>query len=319
MGSEGMRLFVFLISLLVTFLVFTVLYYIVKTKIVPGNQVHQRLKDLGGGNERVVRTHAEELARIPFLDRTLLPLFQHVEQFLIKFAPSEIHATVEKKLMLAGKQGQWSANRVIAIWLLCQAVFLLLGLHISSGSEFSNLEGILFVWAFVIFGAFLPFGYLNSLIRKRQDSITKQLPEVLDLLSISVQAGLSFDGALRKITERMKGPVIDEFKRMQQDVRMGAPRARALQAVSKRCDVEDMYLFITSVVQAERLGTSMGRTLVTQADNMRERRRQRAKAAALKAPIKMLFPLVIFIFPAMFVVILVPPIFSIVQSMGIFK
>ena len=314
-----MRLLVFVISLLVTFLIFSVLYYIIKTKIVPSNQVHQRLKDLGGGGDRVVRTHAEELARIPFMDRTVLPLIHSVEQFLTKFAPSEIHATVEKKLMLAGKQGQWSANRVITVWLLCQALFLVLGIHFSSNQKLSSLEGIVFVWIFVIVGAFLPFAYLNSLIRKRQAFIVKQLPEVLDLLSISVQAGLSFDGAMRKIVERMTGPVIDEFKRMQQDVRMGAPRARALQAISKRCDVEDMYLFITSVVQAERLGTSMGRTLVNQADNMRERRRQRAKAAALKAPIKMLFPLVFFIFPAMFVVILVPPIFSIAQSMGIFK
>ena len=314
-----MRLLVFLISLLVTLLFFSVLYYIIKTKVVPQNQVHQRLKDLGGGSERVVRTHAEELARIPFLDRTVLPLLNSVEKFFVKFAPSEIHATVEKKLMLAGKQGQWSANRVITIWLLCQAFFLILGIRFSSGQKFTYMEGIIFVWLFIIFGAFLPFGYLNSLIRKRQEAITKQLPEVLDLLSISVQAGLSFDGAMRKIVERMTGPVIDEFKRMQQDVRMGAPRARALQAISKRCDVEDMYLFITSVVQAERLGTSMGKTLVNQADNMRERRRQRAKAAALKAPIKMLFPLVFFIFPAMFVVILVPPIFSIAQSMGIFK
>lgn len=314
-----MRIGVFLVSLLVTFLVFSVLYYIVKTKIVPGNQVHQRIKDLGGGSDRVVRTHAEELARIPFLDRTVLPLLNAAENFFIKFAPSEIHATVEKKLMLAGKQGQWSANRVITIWLVLQVFFLVLGIHFGSQQGFSNVEGIIFVWMFVLFGAFLPFGYLNSLIRKRQEAITKQLPEVLDLLSISVQAGLSFDGAMRKIVERMTGPVIDEFKRMQQDVRMGAPRARALQAISKRCDVEDMYLFITSVVQAERLGTSMGRTLVNQADNMRERRRQRAKAAALKAPIKMLFPLVLFIFPAMFVVILVPPIFSIIQNMGILK
>lgn len=314
-----MRILVLAISFLVTFLVFSVLYYIVKTKIAPSNQVHQRIKDLGGGDERVVRTRAEELARIPFLDRTVLPLLNAVEKFFIKFAPSEIHATVDKKLMLAGKQGKWSANRVITVWLICQAVFLVLGIHFGSKQEFTTWEGIAFVWAFVVFGAFLPFGYLDSLIRKRQEAITKQLPEVLDLLSISVQAGLSFDGAMRKIVERMVGPVIDEFKRMQQDVRMGAPRARALQAIAKRCDVEDMYLFITSVVQAERLGTSMGKTLVNQADNMRERRRQRAKAAALKAPIKMLFPLVLFIFPAMFVVILVPPIFNIVQSMGIFK
>ena len=121
-----MRLFVFLISLLVTFLVFSVLYYIVKTKIVPGNQVHQRLKDLGGGGERVVHTRSEELARIPFLDRTVLPLLNSIENFFIKFAPSEIHATVEKKLMLAGKQGQWSANRVITVWLLCQVVILVI-------------------------------------------------------------------------------------------------------------------------------------------------------------------------------------------------
>ena len=314
-----MRLLVFLISLLVTFLFFSVFYYVIKTKVVPQNQVHQRLKNLGGDSERVVRTHAEEMARIPFLDRTILPLLDSVEKFFIKFAPSEIHATVEKKLMLAGKQGQWSVNRVIAAWLLCQAIFLVLGVHLTSKQNYSYIEGIIFVWIFVLFGAFLPFGYLNSLIRKRQALIVKQLPEVLDLLSISVQAGLSFDGAMRKILARMTGPVIDEFKRMQQDVRMGAPRARALQGIAKRCDVEDMYLFITSVVQAERLGTSMGKTLVNQADNMRERRRQRAKAAALKAPIKMLFPLVLFIFPAMFVVILVPPIFSIVQKMGILK
>ena len=314
-----MRLLVFLISLLVTFLVFAVLYYIVKTKIVPGNQVHQRIRDLGGGSERVVRTRSEELAHIPFMDRTVLPLLNSIEKFFIKFAPSEIHATIDKKLMLAGKQGKWSANRVIMVWLFCQVFFLVLGIHYASKENFTRLEGLIFVWVFVLFGAFLPFGYLDSLIRKRKEAITKQLPEVLDLLSISVQAGLSFDGAMRKIVERMVGPVIDEFKRMQQDVRMGAPRARALQAIAKRCDVEDMYLFITSVVQAERLGTSMGRTLVNQADNMRERRRQRAKAAALKAPIKMLFPLVLFIFPAMFVVILVPPIFSIIQSMGILK
>ena len=314
-----MRVLVLVISFLVTFLVFSVLYYIVKTKIAPSNQVHQRLKNLGGGEERVVRTRTEELARIPFMDRTVLPLLNTVEKFFIRFAPSEIHATIDKKLMLAGKQGQWSANRIITIWLICQVFFLILGIHFGSQQDFTRLEGLILVWLFVLFGAFLPFGYLDSLIRKRKEAITKQLPEVLDLLSISVQAGLSFDGAMRKIVERMTGPVIDEFKRMQQDVRMGSPRARALQAIAKRCDVEDMYLFITSVVQAERLGTSMGKTLVNQADNMRERRRQRAKAAALKAPIKMLFPLVLFIFPAMFVVILVPPIFSIIQSMGILK
>ena len=97
---------------------------------------------------------------------------------------------------------------------------------------------------------------------------------------------------------------------------MGAPRARALQAVAKRCDVEDLYLFITAVIQAERLGTGMGKTLNNQADNMRERRRQKAKAEALKAPIKIIFPLVMFIFPAIFVVVLLPSILSLIHNLG---
>ena len=97
---------------------------------------------------------------------------------------------------------------------------------------------------------------------------------------------------------------------------LGAPRARALQAMARRCDVDDVYLFITAVVQAERLGTSMGKTLTNQADNMRERRKQKAKAEALKAPVKIIFPLVIFIFPAIFVVALMPPILSALKSVG---
>ena len=177
-------------------------------------------------------------------------------------------------------------------------------------------QALLFAWLSVAVGTMLPFTVLNSVIRKRQKAIDKQLPEVLDLLSVSVRAGLSFDGALRKITDRMSGPLIDEFRRMQQDVRMGSSRARALQAVAKRCDVDDLYLFITAVIQAERLGTSMGRTLDSQADNMRERRRQKAKAEALKAPVKIVFPLVMFIFPAIFVVVLLPSLFSLMHSLG---
>lgn len=311
-----MQAIILLISFLITVLVFSVLYYIIKTKITPGNQVHQRLKDLQGEGDRVVKSHADELSRIPFLDRTVLPLISRIEKFLMRFAPSEIHATVEKKLMLAGKQGKWSANRVITVWLLCQAIALIVAIHLSSSRTFPVAQGVFFVWACLIIGAVLPFAYLNSIIRERQKVIQKQLPEVLDLLSVSVQAGLSFDGALRKITDRMTGPLVEEFRHMQQDVRMGVPRARALQAVAQRCDLEDMYLFITAVVQAERLGTSLGRTLINQADNMRERRRQKAKAEALKAPVKMLFPLVLFIFPALFVVILVPPIFTIARAMG---
>lgn len=308
---------VLLISLLVAFLIFLILYYVIKTRVVPSNQVHQRLRDLQGAEGRVVTSHADELARIPFLDRTVVPLLRRFENFMVRFAPSGIHNTVEQKLMLAGKLDKWSANGFITVWLICMVIFFGIAYIVITKKALPYMQAVFFAWLCVMVGALLPFSTLNSAIRKRQKSIDKQLPEVLDLLSVSVQAGLSFDGALRKITDRMTGPLIDEFKRMQQDVRMGSPRARALQAVAKRCDVDDLYLFITAVIQAERLGTSMGRTLTTQADNMRERRRQKAKAEALKAPIKIVFPLVIFIFPPIFVVVLLPSVISLMHSLGI--
>ena len=304
------------ISLLVAIFVFTILYYIIKTKIVPGNQVHQRLRDLQGAENRVITSHADELAQIPFLDRTIVPLLRKFENFMVRFAPSGIHGTVEQKLMLAGKLDKWSANGFITVWLISMVIFFGIAYIVVTKRGLSNLQSVLFAWLCVMVGALLPFSILNSAIRKRQKSIDKQLPEVLDLLSVSVRAGLSFDGALKKITDRMTGPLIDEFRRMQQDVRMGAPRARAFQAIAKRCDVDDLYLFITAVIQAERLGTSMGKTLNNQADNMRERRRQKAKAEALKAPVKIVFPLVLFIFPAIFVVVLLPSVLSLIHNLG---
>ena len=307
---------VLLISLLAAFLIFVVLYYIIKTKVEPGNQVHQRLRDLQGGEGRVVTSRADEMARVPFLDRTVVPLLRKFETMMVRFAPSSIHNTVEHKLMLAGKLDKWSPNGFITVWLICTAIFFGIAYIVITKQTMPYSRALLFAWLSVAVGAMLPFSMLNSAIRKRQKAIDKQLPEVLDLLSVSVRAGLSFDGALRKITDRMSGPLIDEFRRMQQDVRMGSPRARALQAVAKRCDVDDLYLFITAVIQAERLGTSMGRTLDSQADNMRERRRQKAKAEALKAPVKIVFPLVMFIFPAIFVVVLLPSLFSLMHSLG---
>lgn len=306
---------ILLISLLIAAFIFVVLYYIIKVKVVTDNQVHQRLRDLQGTEGRVITSHADELKQVPFFIRTVVPVLHKFENFMIRFAPSGIHNTVEQKLMLAGKSDKWSPNGFITVWLLCMAIFFGIAYTVITRRTMPYSQALLFAWLSVAVGAMLPFSMLNSAIRKRQKAIDKQLPEVLDLLSVSVRAGLSFDGALRKITDRMTGPLIDEFKRMQQDVRMGAPRARALQAVARRCDVEDLYLFITAVIQAERLGTGMGKTLNNQADNMRERRRQKAKAEALKAPIKIIFPLVIFIFPAIFVVVLLPSVLSLIHNL----
>ena len=122
----------------------------------------------------------------------------------------------------------------------------------------------------MIFGGLIPFMVLRHQIRKRKEAITYQLPEVLDLLSVSVTAGLSLDGAMQKITESMDGELVDEFRRMQRDVRMGMTRHRAMRLMAERCDVQDLNLFVTSVIRSERLGASMGDTLDPGQNNMRD-------------------------------------------------
>ena len=175
------------------------------------------------------------------------------------------------------------------------------------------VQGTMTLVAGGILGGLLPTLLLQSMISRRQEQIMRQLPQVLDLLSVSVYAGLSFDGSLRKITDRMQGPFIDECRRLQDDIRMGMVRRTAFRRLAERCGLQDVSLFVTSIIQAERLGTSMSKTLQSQSDNLRERHRQNVKAMALKAPVKMLFPLVFCIFPALFVVVLLPSILVLIK------
>lgn len=182
-------------------------------------------------------------------------------------------------------------------------------------ATYAPVQKAMMVFLLGLLGGLMPVVFLNTTIQRRQQQIEHQLPEVLDLLCVSVQAGLSFDAALSKITARMKGPFIDECRRMQDDIRMGVVRRTAMRSMADRCGLEDVSLFMTSIIQAERLGTSMGKTLKNQADNIRERRRQYVKAQAMKAPVKIVFPLVLFIFPAIFVVTLVPSLLYLLKNL----
>jgi tight adherence protein C len=152
---------------------------------------------------------------------------------------------------------------------------------------------------------------LKYRVSSRKATISKTLPTVLEMLSISVQAGLSFDGAIAKIAEQGKGPLATELQTLLRELRMGVPRRNALKRLSKRCNVSDVALFTGAVVQAEQLGVSLGNMLEIQAKILREKRRQRIREVAMKIPVKMIFPLIFFIFPAMFVVLLAPAVIAI--------
>ena len=263
-----------------------------------------------------VSPNTDLLIRKDFADRVLKPLIQAIENQLQNLAPAELVKRLEDRIFRAGKQGIWSVSRVAAFWVLSLVIGTLLAFVFIKYSNFQFSQDIIIMLIGASFGAAFPFLIINSKIKERRKELRRQLPEFLDLLCVSVQAGLSFDGAVSKIVARMKGALVDEFKRMQNDISLGVTHQHALTQMAKRCDLEEIYLFTTSVIQAERLGTSMARTLKTQADNMRDRHKQYVKAEALKAPVKMIFPMVFFIFPAIFVVLLFPAILLIMKNMG---
>ena len=221
---------------------------------------------------------------------------------------------LEDKIFRIGKVGVWNVRRLVTLWCLSIVAATILAIITVHNMTLHPLQKIFMILLGGIMGAGVPFAMLNSAIRNRQKAIRKQLPEFLDILCVSVQAGLSFDGAVGKMTKRMHGPLIDEFKRMQNDVALGMTHQYALTNLAQRCDLEEVYLFTTSIIQAEKLGTSITRTLQTQADNMRDRHRQSVKAQALKAPVKIIFPMVLFIFPSIFVILLFPAMVSLIRA-----
>ena len=296
--------------------VFLLLRFIVKTRLVPDTQMHQRLRKLKyGAQVQTEHVSAKTLSDIPFMERTIAPLFRSITEKLSVFAPKSIHDQLERRIMLAGKQGVWGVTAFVCGWVLSVAACMLIALFLLSDADLPFVQRAALLALGGVVGGLLPFAILNSIIRERQKQILRQLPEFLDLLCVSVQAGLSFDSGIAKIVDRMKGPFIEECQRMQRDVRMGMMRKHSLQQMARRCDVQEVYLFTTAIIQAERLGTSIASTLVNQADNMRERRRQSAKAEALRAPVKIVFPLVLFIFPAMFVIVLLPSLLFLLKNM----
>lgn len=304
---------------------FLLLRALIHKKVAPDDQFRARLATIRtmrpasptriSQQEPLKQKTGRQLKEIPFLERVVRPLQSYLSYLANRLTPQEWRSWLRQKIVLAGKTSSLKPETLsVAIALSASLAFLVIW-YDAAAQGVGALKMALFLFLGTIAGGAAPIVALNSAIAKRKEAILHQLPEVLDLLCISVQAGLSFDAALRKITVRMKGPLIDEFKRFQDDVRMGMIRRNAMRNLAARCDLQDVSLFMTALIQAERLGSSMGKTLKNQADNIRERRRQHIKAKALRAPIKILFPLVLFIFPAIFVVTLVPALLSLMKNL----
>lgn len=261
--------------------------------------------------------YQQHLREKSFRERIVQPILLALEGWLMHFAPRELNNMLEDMLLHLGMQESWGVNRLAAGWVVAVIFGGFMGMMVIYSFEPEYLtQQIAILGIGLLLGALIPFFLLQSAIRRRQAALRKQLPEFLDFLCVSVQAGLSFDGAVAKIVQRMKGPLMDEFRRMLRDMALGMNRQRSMTQLARRCDLEEIYLFTASVVQAEHLGTSMSRTLKQQADNMRDRHRQTVRALALKAPVKILFPMILFIFPSIFVMVVLPSALTLLKALA---
>ena len=279
----------------------------------PVDPVQARLTQLGSMQAK----NLEELElQQPFFDRTIKPLTARLSGSVARITSANFSERTDKRLALAGnpgdmRTGDWLGIKAMGAVAGAGILFLLFG--ILGGNI---LNGIVFGVLGLGIGYIFPEFWLSGRIKKRQKLVLIQIPDALDLLTISVRAGLGFDAALGKVVEKMKGPLVDEFRRALAEVRVGKVRRDALRDIVARTEVQPLTNFIGAIIQAEQLGVSISKVLQIQSEQLRIERRQRAEEMAAKAPIKMLFPLVGCIFPALFIVILGPAIILIVGNLG---
>jgi tight adherence protein C len=247
-----------------------------------------------------------QLLREPFLNRVLRPLGEGLMGSFGSLLPSNYRDKIHQKLVHSGLSGRFRAEEIVTAQILAAVLGFLLaiGLVASTGAEAG--QRLLYLILLPAGGAIAPSAWLNRQLAERQSAILRDLPDTLDLLAISVEAGVGFEGALGIVCEHFQSPLADEFSRTLKEMELGLPRREALQNLKRRTEVPELSNFVLAMTQADALGMPIGRVLKTQAEEMRSKRRQWAREKAAKLPVKIMFPLVLFIFPPVFVVVLGP-------------
>lgn len=273
-----------------------------------------RLEEFNKRGE-VVDLEKIELSR-PFVERIIYPLAHAVGELAIKFTPQNALQSISKKLELAGSPSRLDPTMFLASQGVAALFFggMVLVLFSVVGSEWPMGRKILIVIASFVIGFFIPQILLSSKITQRQKNIRRAMPDALDLLTICVEAGLGFDSAMSKVSEKWKTELSMSFARVIQEIQLGKLRREALRDMADHIGIPEMSSFVAAVIQSEMLGVSMAKVLRIQSDQMRIKRRQHAEEEAHKAPIKMLIPMGLLIFPALMVVLLTPAALKLMHS-----
>ena len=263
---------------------------------------------------RQVTSLTEAELSLPFTDRVVRPIFDWLGRVMSRRMQGTQQQAVQEKLNLAGRPGGLTAGGFVAL----QLIALILGL--AAGLALAVLLAlqppVLYVAPLggASLGYLIPSMFISRRIKRRQKEILLALPSALDLLTISVEAGLAFDAALAKIVEKYHNVLAAEFNQVLNEVRLGRPRLEALDDMGRRNKVEELNNFLQAVIQSEQLGVGIANVLRIQSEEIRRRRRQRAEEAGQKAPIKMLIPMIGCIFPTLFIVLLGPAIIQVSQQ-----
>jgi tight adherence protein C len=252
----------------------------------------------------------------PFSQRIIMPIAKKMGEFVMRFTPQNSINSMARKLEMAGNPGNMDPAVMFALRFVgipLGAIFIILD-SIAAPGSFMDGKGLMIGIPAAILGFYLPDLYLQSKIDKRQKEVRRGMPDGLDLLTICVEAGLGFDAAMSKLYEKWDNELGRAFGRVVREIQLGKLRREALRDMADRLGVSEMTSFVAAVIQSEQLGVSMAHVLRIQADQMRIRRRQLAEEEAHKAPIKMLLPMALFIFPALCIVLMTPAFLILIEQ-----
>lgn len=291
---------------------FLISWVVLEKVFSPERKVSRRLNQLSIYNQPTMDPDEEEPT---FSERVVRPFFKNALQLIYRYSPAGMVDNIKRRLIYAGNPKGLDADKFLSLKVIVLVLTFLFFALLFWLPLFSMAKVFMFGLILTPLSFFLPDLWLTNRIEKRQKAIRLALPDTLDLLTIGVEAGLAFDAALAKVIKNGIGPLGEEFAKTLHSMQVGASRKEALKDLASRTMVADFQTFIMAMIQADIFGISIGQVLRTQAREMRVKRRQHAEEKAMKAPVKIVFPVVLCIFPALMVVIVGPALIRVITSL----
>jgi tight adherence protein C len=269
--------------------------------------------NVGDTADSIANLRNEQLRRSA-LERLVLPFAGKVISSITRLTPLDLYGRVNRLIVLAGNPPAFTAERIVAFKIVFGIAGVVVGLMLAQLLPFTGFLKVGVVALLALTGYTVPSAAIAARASKRQKEIRKALSDTMDLLTISVEAGLGFDAALGQVVRNVPGPLSDEISRMLQEMQIGVSRTDALRHLTERTEVPELDGFVLSMIQADKYGVGIAKVLRSQSQELRQKRRQRAEETAQKVPLKLLFPTIFMLLPALFIVILGPGVIKIYES-----